>query len=951
MFRKRRPSSSSSAASSGAPSGLSLLGRRRSASSHDGPSSNGGCSAHPSALPALIQRLIILHDGLMPVPATLAHQMQQRRRHPELSEDASLDEHGEFILYYYDHSLHFEGRQTPESIRNGNDCNASASAPTDGDAPLPADHATEEAVRFAGLCRALRSLPFALQSDDEDHSSLDEGTKSETEVVHMKESTLVFVPLELGGDIVAIAQIPRADNTQKGTKRASAGFGADPAAMKEAVRRIHTAFSLLRGGGIHRRLLHTRHLEGSEEWVLEVFENEDREECSVTSSSLDGKNKLNRSNPLSGKDDAVWEATGDKQPEEPRGNSRESRSLKKKLSASCSRHEDSEYRYGGMEELFALRRERRKLSNKLKDDHTAPRSGGLEGSANGWGSKQSAEALPNDIADNLCQSDCERRIAQLLKVLPITQLRKDLVEFYDDRLCRLQGVCEVMRGGTGRCLVEMVPPPLGHSTIEPVRGQHPPLAPKAFVCLAASEFMKAMMLVQYGPKANGYGRLFGMSLFYEGRLVLSKVSPSKNSQDEQVGLPPEIPNTIVDHFNSYQMSEEEKATPSDEDTTTQNGTDAPFVRWMSNLSVARNEGTPEAPKQLSSDVSNANTTNDPSLGYFMSPASEDSDDLLELLYVKQLRRQVWLPRIHFPHSLEFNSPGEDEPAIHVALFRGGELSFLLFFELPNAKGSDDALAQMVRELQPRPSAGTRTTARSKRHSKSVSKTTQAFADMLASLSGELTEFCETYSSREADPNSEATAPRREINSDALFPGERGMDIVCIDRANESFILLSQHDLAAEEIKRVTPNTDGVPNGLKPLLDLFGGVSKLKGETINGEPSVRPSKYKSMLDCRHKLAAYLPLDVLLAFDDMFGEIGRKRRREEAIKSDLDEAGLDSSGSGTIELCTFLPEGWVYGRACRSLELYILLDTSTFVTINDVQKAVMRVRERLLNDKLR
>ena len=99
----------------------------------------------------------------------------------------------------------------------------------------------------------------------------------------------------------------------------------------------------------------------------------------------------------------------------------------------------------------------------------------------------------------------------------------------------------------------------------------------------------------------------------------------------------------------------------------------------------------------------------------------------------------------------------------------------------------------------------------------------------------------------------------------------------------------------------------------------------------------------MLDCSHKLAAYLPLDVILSFDDMFNKVGRLSGRHDALT-------INSMGSQhhakknvvgptkSIELCTFLPKGWVYSRAFGNVELYILLDTGRFVTINDVQKAV-------------
>ena len=220
-----------------------------------GPVSGGGAPPPTSSSPVLIQRLIILHDGLMPLPPSKSHQrrssssstskQQQQRRNPQalLSENASLDEHGEFILYYYDHSLHFSHEEgstrrpttavTTTATYNGSpthqfhgghrrSSNASDTSmnSTRGE-KIQADYATEEAVRFAGICRALRSLPGALHAEKHHHHHSGEGngsrenndneeeTVSETDVVHLNDSTLVFVPLELNGDIVAIAQVRR----------------------------------------------------------------------------------------------------------------------------------------------------------------------------------------------------------------------------------------------------------------------------------------------------------------------------------------------------------------------------------------------------------------------------------------------------------------------------------------------------------------------------------------------------------------------------------------------------------------------------------------------------------------------------------------------------------------------------------------------------------------------
>ena len=112
----------------------------------------------------------------------------------------------------------------------------------------------------------------------------------------------------------------------------------------------------------------------------------------------------------------------------------------------------------------------------------------------------------------------------------------------------------------------------------------------------------------------------------------------------------------------------------------------------------------------------------------------------------------------------------------------------------------------------------------------------------------------------------------------------------------------------------------------------------------------------MLSVLSSGAAYLPLDVMLAFDDMFHEVGRRsycrRDTPPPATGDADVGDDDAGrGGGPIEMCTFLPQGWVYCRASGGVELYVLLDTCKFVTINDVQKAVTRVRERIFNDRIR
>ena len=283
-------------------------------------------------------------------------------------------------------------------------------------------------------------------------------------------------------------------------------------------------------------------------------------------------------------------------------------------------------------------------------------------------------------------------------------------------------------------------------------------------------------------------------------------------------------------------------------------------------------------------------------GFSSPPFSSAVSDVeaSESLFVPSLKHEVWLPSLYIPKLLDASG---DEGGIDFnvemsgTLFTHGDFSFLLFF-----KGQIN-------------------------HNKSD-------PELLSKLAITLSSFCDEYSSTEDDSN---------LISE-MFSGEPGMDIVFVDRKDNNFLLLSQHDLSSNNFHRKV-NTTSPNNGSNMATGIFGLGFRSKGnfDRENDVTShIKPSSYMNMLDCRHKLAAHLPLDVMLAFDDMFNEIGYRRRRNSAHK--------------TVELCTYLPQGWVYGRAYGEWELYVLLDTSKFVTISDVTKAVTRVRERMLNDKL-
>ncbi|KAK1736172.1 hypothetical protein QTG54_013308 [Skeletonema marinoi] len=967
----------------------SVAASPRSAPQTQNGTTTGGSASTSMPSPVLIQKFIVLHEGLMPLPdhAKSAAQQNQRRlrRNPTsmLSEDALLDEHGEFILYYYDHALnapHNGGRRSPPSAADNNDTDKEmrgslVSAMSDGFSSIGEEqtavrisYASEDAVRFAGVCRALRSLPMALRPqkyEDDDVIDDDNRAVAETEVVHLSDSTLVFVPLELDGDIVAIAQLPRAINrcnpqrqpsnhsTNSGgdTVQSNLGYGADPSAIQEAIRQIHSLFLLMHGGGIHRTLLRTRHLEQSKEWAMEV----DDEKLNGSANNDDSRKSIDND-----------------QPRRCRSKARVSRKLSNSLSITDSDNNDyyqdtngairkgfnrhdkhlQDYRYGGMKELFDLRREYREIQSKHREEEISSRFGGIRKTSR-WGSSSNAEDLFAGIANELGHNDCLNRIDKLLEVLPITTLRKDLECFYDEWLWRMQGVCDIMKGGAGRCVVEMIPAPLfslQSSTMRdiPVRGQHPPQAPQPFVCLAGAEFIKSLTSDEL-PQLNGesglqFSRLLGVSLFYQNRFVLSKM---KN--EIKILFPPEIPCMIAEYLRSYSQREEERnfiaeitkgaSEPRDNNASRPNHN--ALERWMSNRSLNQDDKCNLSPPRP--------TPMEVLSGFAQPPAQfgTHENEQSPSFFVPDLKQNVWLPNLHLPcPSIASMIEHDDAIESHVAMFGKGDFTFLLYFELQDPYGGGSILEQMAEEMNAR---DVRLEGGKLISGEVIEEEAEAFSSLLTFLDSQISKFCDTYSERDSsDSVSTAMSPVKEINSHRLFQGEAGMDIIHINRNENSFILLSQHDLSSNEFKRVA--NEPVSNETKPK-GLFGLGQKAKQEEQESTMKHRPTHHGDILDCRHKLAAYLPLDVMLAFDDMFNEVGRLSQRRNVLRLTMNDevpqsnSTEDSDSIKAIELCTFLPQGWVYCHANGDQELYILLDTSKFVTIADVQKAVVRVRERI------
>jgi len=161
--------------------------------------------------------------------------------------------------------------------------------------------------------------------------------------------------------------------------------------------------------------------------------------------------------------------------------------------------------------------------------------------------------------------------------------------------------------------------------------------------------------------------------------------------------------------------------------------------------------------------------------------------------------------------------------------------------------------------------------------------------------------------------------------------EPGVDFIMIDRKQQEMILYTDHNSAVQnpkpQAKSASPRK------------LFGFLPPppppMQEETRTAAISPTSLEWSVLgLDCRHLLASHLHLDVLLAFDDMMNDIATTE-----FLSDND------TGSKYVELCTCMTLGWVYGCANEDTELYAFFDSSTYVTVSDVQNAIKRMKEKV------
>jgi hypothetical protein len=231
---------------------------------------------------SMIERLLLLHTALTEISTGRS----------SLDDDASNDELVEPILFYYNASSSSTNKPSsstalPLSWHHQNGVHSLGDESS--------RQSANDAIRFAGLCTALYTLPQSFHDSPDQSLECNDDT---TRVVHLQRSSLVFVPLEsedrscpVGCDntdsdargtfddnassksstlVLGVVQIQRSCPSDSGNQRSTKEGPPPPPqtlttpySIRCALQRAHANFCLWRGGGIHERLMQSLHDQGA----------------------------------------------------------------------------------------------------------------------------------------------------------------------------------------------------------------------------------------------------------------------------------------------------------------------------------------------------------------------------------------------------------------------------------------------------------------------------------------------------------------------------------------------------------------------------------------------------------------------------------------------------------------------------------------------------------------
>jgi hypothetical protein len=503
--------------------------------------------------------------------------------------------------------------------------------------------------------------------------------------------------------------------------------------------------------------------------------------------------------------------------------------------------------YAGMNVLFKLRKQARKIEAKS--------------------ARLSAPDL--EMQDELRTIQAELEL--LIPTLPIRCLREDLRRHYDAFLGDSAQLA-TENGASCRCLVQALPVPVALPSGSHLLGS----TPSALNASAPQLDLVVQALLENIGTLQGETRprLFGISTFTQGQLAFTRMLQSDEFSSSTCTVSNETACALMGYLASFRFEMRKQ-----HDRLTNSGSRTPPrlkqpFRPLAALSFGT--GVDEARPQDIPMTSEEGFLAPPSLS-LLCPSDEGHD-----FSGCQDDDRVWAPLVDLALCRGDDLP-QDLPSVktRVCLYDYEDLSFLLYIlPVTDEEEHDSSYKDLFH------------------------KTATQISTALAQI--------QAPDERQSD----GSPLGHRVRMETRHWEQPGREIVFIDRSSQTLVLFSHRIRDAN-------NNNNVSNERSEKKNRFFKSSTQSTQQRNPN-----------FDCRHLLASHLSLDSVLAFEDVMNEVGQN------------QSAKNRDENRPIEICTFIPEGWMFANADRGHELYVLFDSKLHVTVADVQNAALQIWKELM-----
>jgi len=487
----------------------------------------------------------------------------------------------------------------------------------------------------------------------------------------------------------------------------------------------------------------------------------------------------------------------------------------------------------------------------------------------------------------------DERIEKLAETLPIATLRKQLRTHYDEYIADT-GLVLTTTGVLHTCLVENVPAPIVKPT-ETFSPEYPPLLPRATAIDTLKQAAQNVLDKAAADCDAAEPLLVGMSLFFNSDFISSHSSASANVP----AVSPQTACLLMEFMASYRSKIFVHAQQHSGQQSIQ--ARSPPRKIGSGLRRLLSASLIDDDTIVTADPGDTaiNDLEDESACFLAPPPLSMlnvSDQVLQVDLPSH--GNVWTPRVYLP----LETPvGCSTLEANLVLLDVGEYSFLLYLRPGEAAVNHEEIASYASNED--------STEQGTTMASSAVIIIPAYSRLLGMVAIDLANAVSTACDLEEDAVDEGR--------ENPFTGS-GVHVVFIDRVSQRVVLYSDDN---DGSRQRTGSSKA-------------GCAKLRGKPTRTDQT--PVDVSSGVDCRHILASNLPSNAVAAFDDLMNQVHER---------------ISSSNEGILQLCTYMPEGWVYAHAHDDKEIYIFFNASQFVTVSDVQHAADRMRTELFNDSIR